>query len=350
MCTVAEGFSTLTGTKEVLDEVEHQWTSLDSVRFNPAWPYHNKPKLTLRVATLERLHRSLGHPHAPRVALIRHENGSPPGVGNQLQAELLLRGLPVICEAGYHFALGGGSTASAEAPTVWIDPQMVAAATTGELPAPATGNRVALLDTGDIGGNKPTMVDLTGGQLIPDADADDLNGHGTAIASLIRAIAPKADVWPVRVVDADLATSYQLLCGLAYALWSEQFDIVNVSLSAHTPGGCATMLGTSLEMILRLCRQNGVRLPAMVAAAGNTLTGQSFGYPAKLPGALVVQAWDWSGNPSGYNVSVPDTASSVYASGGEPGQPFGHITTHDQAQHDIFGTSFAAAVVTASLL
>jgi hypothetical protein len=103
-------------------------------------------------------------------------------------------------------------------------------------------------------------------------------------------------------------------------------------------------------MILQLCQQSGRVLPTLVAAAGNTITGQSFGYPAQLPGAVVVQAWDWAGQPAGYNVTVPSTANTIYASGGEAGRPFGRITLPGGTTQDIFGTSFAAAVVTAGLL
>jgi hypothetical protein len=232
---------------------------------------------------------------------------------------------------------------------VTIDPNAAAAAFTGVPSGQAAGSRVAVLDSGDVGGQQPTMVDLTRGQLLPSAPPDDLNGHGTAVAALIKAIESNADVYPVRVVDALLATSYQLLCGLAYALWSQRFDVVNVSLSAHAPGGCPTVLGTSLEMILQLCQQQGTPMPLLVAAAGNT-PDQRFAYPAQLPGALVVLAWDWAGQPASYNVTVPLGVTSVFATGGDAARPFGSVTPPGQVPQDVFGTSFAAAVVTARLL
>lgn len=69
------------------------------------------------------------------------------------------------------------------------------------------------------------------------AKADDLNGHGTAVIKLIKTIQPTADVHAVRVVDGNLSSSYELLCGLTYALWSDEFDVVNVSLAATMSSG-----------------------------------------------------------------------------------------------------------------
>jgi hypothetical protein len=87
-----------------------------------------------------------------------------------------------------------------------------------------------------------------------------------------------------------------------------------------------------------------------VAAAGNSTSNQSFGYPAKLPDAIVVQAWDWTGNPANYNVVVQPTVPTVYATGGEKANSFGKITSPAGAVEEVFGTSFAAAVVTANII
>ncbi len=111
-----------------------------------------------------------------------------------------------------------------------------------------------------------------------------------AVAELIRAINPSADITALRVVNARSGTSYELLCAMTYAHWSGMFDIVNVSLSAQSSSQCMTTLGGSLTMVLEICQANGIPTPMIVAAAGNTSTRQAFGYPARLPGSTVVQA------------------------------------------------------------
>jgi hypothetical protein len=339
MCTVASDFSTLCGTKQVIEAVARSWEDLYTVRRSD-YAFH------LKTAPLEQLHESLHDPRSPAVARIWHEKGAPPGGIKQLQAELLAHGLPAVCEPGHHFSLAGGGGPSAGGGLgVTISQQTALSAKAAGLTLAqiATGNRVAVLDTGDTSGTRSTMVDMIGGACNAIALAKDLDGHGTAVTMLIKTIRPAADVYAVRVVDGSLSSSYELLCGLAYALWSDEFDVVNVSLAAKMSPGCATTLGGSLDLVLELCRQRGTPLPRLVAAAGNT--GHSFGYPAQLPTAIVVQANDWLGNPAAYNIAVPTNVTPVFASGGDANMPFGKMPSGP-----IYGTSFAAAVVTAHLI
>ncbi|WP_459982188.1 S8/S53 family peptidase [Nocardioides sp. AN3] len=207
---------------------------------------------------------------------------------------------------------------------------------------------MAVLDSGDLLGG-PRMYDFTGG-LARDEPADDEIGHGTAVAELIRSLNPNADTTALRVVNAQNGTSYELLCAMTYALWSEMYDVLNVSLSAQNTNQCMTVLGGSLTMVLDICQNNGVVLPTVVAAAGNTNTGQAFGYPARLPGATVVQAWDFNRLPAAYNVTVPSSRIPVNATGGDSTTFFGTITDGFGNQEAMFGTSYAAAVVTALLI
>ncbi|WP_162148064.1 S8 family serine peptidase [Arthrobacter sp. CAL618] len=93
-----------------------------------------------------------------------------------------------------------------------------------------------------------------------------------------------------------------------------------------------------------------MQLPQIVAAAGNTTTGQAFGYPASLPGTTVVQAWDFNRSLTSYNVSVPSTHQPIHATGGDSLNTFGNITDQTGKIEPLYGTSFAAAVATALLI
>lgn len=66
-----------------------------------------------------------------------------------------------------------------------------------------------------------------------------------------------------------------------------------------------TMLGTSMEGILTICRSNQAATPIIVAAAGNTISNQQFGYPAQLNGAVLT--------------AQPEQLGLVVAGGARPG-------------------------------
>ena len=191
-----------------------------------------------------------------------------------------------------------------------------------------------------VGGN-PTWV-----------KADDRHGHGTAVSELIRNLRPQADVVSVRVLDATLGgQSHEILAAFAFCLSSSvtQFDLINASLSTQTANTCQITLGRSLAFLLSLAAQSSGSVPVTVAAAGNTPTQQYLGYPATMPDVQVALADDWNGRDAGYNVSTTGhVLSTERAYGGIAGDPFGIIKRQGQPDEEIYGTSFAAAVVTAS--
>ncbi|WXA44782.1 S8 family serine peptidase [Bacillus paralicheniformis] len=58
----------------------------------------------------------------------------------------------------------------------------------------------------------------------------DLNGHGTHIAGIINSIAPKADIYAVKVLDKKLSGSYDdLIKGIQWAI-ANNVDIISMSL------------------------------------------------------------------------------------------------------------------------
>lgn len=340
MCDIVEGSVTFVGPRGALADVLGAWDRLRTTRTMFLEP----PQQTY--FELESVRPFDGE--APAVARLHHKWGPGASVAERLQAEFALYRVPVWVEPEHHVGLSAGGAPAGGQPTIAIDPAAVARIATDAAIGSAAGLRVAVVDSGDLLG-KHLMSDFTGG-LAGYVPADDVVGHGTAVAELIRQVNPAADVNALRVVNAQRGTSYELLCAMTYALWSEMFDVINVSLSAQSHDACMTMLGGSLTMVLEICLANGVQIPTVVAAAGNTTTGQAFGYPARLPGATVVQAWDFNGAPTTYNVAVPATHNPVHATGGDSGDTFGAITDGQGTVEPLFGTSCAAAVATGLLV
>jgi hypothetical protein len=88
-----------------------------------------------------------------------------------------------------------------------------------------------------------------------------------------------------------------------------------------------------------------------VTAAGNTPHARRLGYPALAPDAEVATGLDWNGADPGYNVPTAWAGVNVIpAFGGTSADPFGQLTRPDGTTEAMFGTSFAAAVVSASHL
>jgi subtilisin family serine protease len=107
--------------------------------------------------------------------------------------------------------------------------------------ADGTGVRVCVVDSG-VDGDHPLVgpidtavsvcADDAGELLIrPDERSVDAAGHGTAVASIIRSIAPGVSISSVRVLtDGIGGTGAALLAGLAWAV-DEGFDVINMSLA-----------------------------------------------------------------------------------------------------------------------
>jgi len=102
------------------------------------------------------------------------------------------------------------------------------------------GVRVCILDSG-VEPDHPLVRPLAGavavsigedGETVVQEDAEgDLCGHGTACAGIVRALAPDAEIFSVRVLGAGFRGSGKtLLAGLRWAV-EQGYDVINMSLS-----------------------------------------------------------------------------------------------------------------------
>jgi len=106
------------------------------------------------------------------------------------------------------------------------------------------GVRVCVVDSGVEGGHPGvgeveravTVAESANGRLaVTDCPATDLAGHGTACASVVRAMAPCASISSVRVLtDGKTGSGAALLTGLSWAI-DEGYDVINLSLATTQP-------------------------------------------------------------------------------------------------------------------
>ncbi len=107
------------------------------------------------------------------------------------------------------------------------------------------GVRVAVVDSG-VDGSHPRVGPLADGVAVePDESAedgvrfvagphDDLYGHGTACAAIIRGLAPACTLYSVRVLGSSLSGRGRIFAaGLRWAI-EQRVDVVNLSLSSRS--------------------------------------------------------------------------------------------------------------------
>jgi subtilisin family serine protease len=133
-----------------------------------------------------------------------------------------------------------------------FDPQALTRVTALPVPRPTpdwawggatgAGVRVAVIDSG-IDGDHPRVGGIAGSVAFePDAEQDlgyrvvegpheDLVGHGTACAAIIRSLAPQAEIYSVRVLGSNLKGRGALfLAGIRWAV-DHRMQVANLSLS-----------------------------------------------------------------------------------------------------------------------
>jgi membrane-anchored mycosin MYCP len=188
--------------------------------------------------------------------------------------------------------------------------------------ATGRGVKVAVIDSGVV---PVEGIARVGGIAVPGVANAFLSGHGTIVAGLIagpRGVAPDAEVFDVKVYDADDAdtaqgertvTSAGIVAGIEAVIDAQpqqQFDIVNISLAVPQ---------SDPKLAAAVARLVALDL-VVVAAAGNadpdtddsgfkgTPDSDADVYPADYPGVLAVSAAPpGDENPSTYVVPNADT-------------------------------------------
>ncbi|QUE49695.1 S8 family serine peptidase [Luteolibacter ambystomatis] len=147
------------------------------------------------------------------------------------------------------------------------------------------GLNVAVLDTGistmaSFFGkvNQSALVDFS-------ADASGLNGHGTAVASIINGIAPEANILSYRIADDNGMSNSGLIAEGILKAVADGASVINISL-----GGFGDSL--VLRQAVEYAQQHGV---AIVAATGNNGIDQ-IAQPASISGVIGVGAVDANGD------------------------------------------------------
>ncbi|MBC7896602.1 MAG: S8 family serine peptidase [Cytophagaceae bacterium] len=143
------------------------------------------------------------------------------------------------------------------------------------------GLRIAIVDSGIAPGH-PHVGSVEGGVSLVGENRDDTSdrlGHGTAVAAAVREKLPAATLVPIRVLDAQLATSARILAEAITWAVNDGARLINLSLgttnAVHMP---------LFESALALARERGA---LVVSASGDGLVCW---YPGSLPGVVGVTA------------------------------------------------------------
>ena len=169
------------------------------------------------------------------------------------------------------------------------------------------GVKVAVIDTGldrthpDLAGN------IKGGwnAIKKSGDFNDDNGHGTHCGGNIAAldndigivgVAPKADLYGVKVLDADGSGTFDdVIAGMQWAV-DNHMDVASMSLGADQGN-------PALADMVAAMRKGGVTL---IAAAGNS--GGAVGFPGGYPEAIAVAASDSNDRLADFSSRGPEVA------------------------------------------
>jgi subtilase family protein len=137
----------------------------------------------------------------------------------------------------------------------------------------------------------------------------DKNGHGTAMATIINAVAPKAKIYACRAVDVRLTRLWDVITAVGAAIAVVEPHIFNLSLSI--PQAYCSQCGSSALTISRAFRDCLISLaslqkssasePVFVAAAGNQAKSDGFFLPASYDFTLTVGAIDSSYTRADYS-------------------------------------------------
>ena len=196
------------------------------------------------------------------------------------------------------------------------------------------GITIAILDTG-IADHIAFKNAIQRINLVPlPSDASALNGHGTAVASVIFSdnpyapgVAPSATPLSVRIADDNGTSNSFLIAQGIIAAVDAGADIINISL-----GGSGQ--SSLVDKALAYAKESGV---IVVASAGNTGT-EGVMQPAASPGVIAVGAVDAKNQPMNFSTTGNEVAIS------SPGYGVNVAYPGDKAAR-VSGTSFSSPIV-----
>ncbi|HEX9275457.1 MAG TPA: S8/S53 family peptidase [Casimicrobiaceae bacterium] len=119
------------------------------------------------------------------------------------------------------------------------------------------------------------------GGIQEDGDFRDSSGHGTAVAGVVREAFPDAEIFAVRVFDADEDTYPSLVARGILRAAAARCDFINLSLSVPPGPGSGTLAAACAAVVDAGC--------VLVASARPDRPGW---LPASLPGVYSVTADD----------------------------------------------------------
>jgi len=218
-------------------------------------------------------------------------------------------------------------------------------APTAQLQYQGNGTVVAVLDTGvdfthpDLAGALLAGWDFVEGDADPSDVADGIDqdgdqivdegaGHGTHVAGIIHAVAPGAQILPVRVMDSEgVGNSADIARGIRWAV-DNGADVINMSLGMRAS---ADVMKDALDYADSL----GV---FVVASAGNEGIQVSDHFPANLSKVVAVAATDAN------DLKAPFSNFGSYVDLSAPGE--GILSTYLGGQYAVWsGTSFSTPMV-----
>lgn len=186
------------------------------------------------------------------------------------------------------------------------------------------GVKIGILDTGVAdrlailrGAIRTHHTVADNGRLVRNWQGDDVLGHGTACAWVLKNLVPDAELHQVRIFGRSLREpGEKLLAGLDFAI-DQGWDIINVSL------GTAGFRDELFDLAARAADRGIV----IVAAAHNEAGRRSF--PAELPNVIGVDAAFFD-SPLGFRYQ-PDRpieveANGIYVRAPWPNGRFSHFT------------------------
>jgi hypothetical protein len=197
------------------------------------------------------------------------------------------------------------------------------------------GVKIAILDTG-IADHIAFKNAIERINLVPlPANAADLNGHGTSVASLIFSsnplapgIAPGATPLSVRIADDNGSSNSFLIAQGIIAAVDAGAQLINISLGGN---GRSSLVENALDY----AKQAGV---VVVAAAGNSGTAGVM-QPAASPSVVAVGAVDAKNQPMAFSTTGKQVAVAAPGYAVRAAYPGNMATT-------VSGTSFSSPIVT----